>query len=632
MIRNAIRYASPTRAKFDFSRKAPVAAAISLAILASQASLAGEAQAPQESLEEITVTGSRIQQATGMSTPTPVAALSATELMAMAPASVTAALTQLPQFSGPSSTSESFSAVGFFASPGGGSLNLRGLDSKRTLTLLDSRRVVPSSAFGGPDINLFPEQVLLRIEAVTGGASAAYGTDAVSGVVNYILDTEFDGFRASAQTGFSERGDGRSQKYSMAFGSDLGERTHVLFSAGYTERDDIVGYDGRDWYNGCGLTQNPSVPANVALVAGSSPPQINASTFVPANGGYSADNPRLLPTCNLHNTQLTYDGLVTFGSGATARQYELMSDGSAIPFNRTVPRTGPNAGVGVMPGGGGQNLAETDTSLLSGWNLKNAFLYLDHDITDNVNVYVQGMYAEQTLRAFSRVGDIGNAPPQNFTIFRDNAFLPASLAAIMDQEAVTSVAMTRAGNREDWGTGYYDNTNVMSAATLGFKSTLLDRRLPGWLAGRRLRPVRRQPAGCGAGRRPAPRPRLPVHRCSAREQWQHPVPREYHHAGPRARLRATQCVRPWQCQRGRDRLDQGLRRRHCRHDQSVPRLRRQRRGGLWRSVQLHRRRGQAPPRDHRADGVRVEHQRRALRWLGGRGVHGARRALPRGEH
>ena len=98
----------------------------------------------------------------------------------------------------------------------------------------------------------------------------------------------------------------------MAFGSDIGEKAHILFSADYNTRDEILGYAGRDWYDGCGLMQN-SVPANVALIAGSSPPTYNAATYLPANGGSSAAVPRLVPQCDLHNTQLTYDGLLTVG-------------------------------------------------------------------------------------------------------------------------------------------------------------------------------------------------------------------------------------------------------------------------------------------------------------------------------
>lgn len=473
MIRNSTFGARPASVRPRSFARAPLAVAIGLAIAGSGGAFAAETS--EQALEEITVTGSRIQQANGMSTPTPVAALTVTELQAMAPSSITAALTQLPQFAGQSATSENFgsgASGGFFNSPGGGSLNLRGLGTKRTLTLLDSRRMVPSTAYGGPDVNLFPEQVLQRVEAVTGGASASYGTDAVSGVVNYILDTNMNEFRASAQTGFSERGDGRSQRYSMAFGSDIGSRSHILFSAGYTSRDDIIGYEGRDWYNGCGLMQNPGVPANVTLVTGSTPPTYNAATYVTGNGGYSAASPRLVPACDLHSTQLTYDGLVTVGSGAAARQYELQPGGAAIPFYRTLPATGPAATSGVMSGGGGQNFAQTDTSLLPAWDVKNAFLYFDTDVTDNLNVFVQGIYAEQSLRNYGRVGDIASNVNQQFTIFRDNAFLPASVATLMDQAGVTSATMTRAGTREDWGVGYFENENTMTSATIGFKSTL----------------------------------------------------------------------------------------------------------------------------------------------------------------
>jgi iron complex outermembrane recepter protein len=458
-----------------FIRK-PLVVAIGLALAGTQLLTAAEAE---DELAEVTITGSRIKLAAGMTTPTPVAELTVTELQAMQPSSITAALTQLPQFAGQSATSENFGQLasgGFFNSPGGGSLNLRGLGTKRTLTLLDSRRMVPSTAYGGPDINLFPEEVLKSVEVVTGGASATYGTDAVSGVVNYILDTEMQGFRVQAQTGFSELGDGQSQKYNMAFGTDLGDKAHVLFSVGYNTRDEIIGYEGREWYDGCGLMQN-NVPINVGLIAGSSPPTYNAAQYLPTSGGYSAAVPRLVPRCNLHSTQLTYDGLITVGTaGPTQRIYELQPDGTAMPFQNTRPATGAAAGSGVQVGGGGQNFAETDTSLLPSWDLKKAFLYLDTDIGDNFNVFAQGQYAKQTLRYWSRVGDINTNVNQQFTIFRDNAFLPPQVAAIMDAAGLTaptsSIVMTRAGTREDWGTGHFDNTNKMTTFTAGFKSTL----------------------------------------------------------------------------------------------------------------------------------------------------------------
>ena len=127
--------------------------AVALAIGACALNAAyAQNQEPADVTEEIRVTGSRIIQNTGMTTPTPVASLSVSELSDMAPASVVEGLTQLPQFYASATVTNFNSAAnGFFTSPGGGSLNLRGIGSKRTLVLLDSRRVVSSTIYGGPE-------------------------------------------------------------------------------------------------------------------------------------------------------------------------------------------------------------------------------------------------------------------------------------------------------------------------------------------------------------------------------------------------------------------------------------------------------------------------------------------------
>src|SRR5690606_37984464 len=104
-----------------------------------------------------------------------------------------------PQFLG-NTTNDT--TTGFFGSPGAGNLNLRGLNtggSGRTLTLLDGRRVVPATGLGSVDINILPSALVSRIDTVTGGATAAYGTDAVAGAVNFILDSNYTGWRATAQ-------------------------------------------------------------------------------------------------------------------------------------------------------------------------------------------------------------------------------------------------------------------------------------------------------------------------------------------------------------------------------------------------------------------------------------------------
>ena len=172
-----------------------------------------------------------------------------------------------------------------------------------------------------------------------------------------------------------------------------------------------------------------------------------------------------VPACNLHSTAPTYDGLFTIGTGAAARTYELQPDGSAILFNRTVPGS-------MQPGGGGQNLAMADTQLLPAQNRKNVFAYADYDVNDNLNVFAQGMASWQTLRQIARVGDFLAGPPQQLTIFRNNAFLPSSVATIMDAAGVGSFVMTRNGHPEDWGRGSFANISRTQSATVGFKSTI----------------------------------------------------------------------------------------------------------------------------------------------------------------
>src|SRR5690606_32938350 len=134
-----------------------------------------------EDLPEVEVTGTRIAR-DGMTTPTPVAALLRTELDELGPGTLMDALAQLPHFlNNDTPQTQSFGTSG---AVGASYLNLRGIGTIRTLVLLDGRRVVPSTRFGTADVALFPRNLVERIEVVTGGASASYGSDAVSGVVN----------------------------------------------------------------------------------------------------------------------------------------------------------------------------------------------------------------------------------------------------------------------------------------------------------------------------------------------------------------------------------------------------------------------------------------------------------------
>src|SRR5690606_3377447 len=143
--------------------------------------------------------------------------------------------------------------AGSWTTVGGQStLNLRGVGSNRTLVLLDGRRIVPSNRLSTVDINLFPQMLIKRTEVVTGGASAAYGSDAITGVTNFILDDEFEGFSTNVQGGISDRGDVENTRASFAGGLPVGERGHVIFGAEYYRAEGIPNYDDRDWYEAWG--------------------------------------------------------------------------------------------------------------------------------------------------------------------------------------------------------------------------------------------------------------------------------------------------------------------------------------------------------------------------------------------
>jgi iron complex outermembrane receptor protein len=122
----------------------------------------------------------------------------------------------------------------------GNYLNLRNLGTTRSLILLDGVRVPPTSFAGGVDINTLPQALVQRVDVVTGGASAAYGSDALVGVVNFILDKNFKGVKGSIQGGTSKYGDANSYKATLAAGmSFAGGRGHIEGSVEHFESDPI---------------------------------------------------------------------------------------------------------------------------------------------------------------------------------------------------------------------------------------------------------------------------------------------------------------------------------------------------------------------------------------------------------
>lgn len=411
----------------------------------------GSGTALAQPTEEVIVTGTRIQT-TGMQTPTPVTTVTAQELDASAPGTLIEGISQLPQFF----ANQTVNSPGSWFTRGGyGNLNLRGLGINRTLTLLDGRRMISSTPFGGVDINVFPEAMVSRVETVTGGASAAYGTDAVAGVTNFILDTEFDGLEVSLQTGFTSESDGDTHEFSVAFGRDIGERGHLLVSAERYEQDGVFSYQGRDWYQAWGTIPGPG---GTLLVR----PQV-VSTGASRDGIISA------PGSSLNG--------MAFDRNGNLSPFVLGDPASAFPVGA------PPGRHSIVNGGSGDDLGGGEAAVLMPENERESlFLYYDHQVSDNLTLYAQAIHGSHETRQPVPLAGSLKGTPTAVTIFQDNAFLSDAIRQTMIDENLESFTLRRVGSSEDIGSQmYFATENEMTSFTGGFTLDVdSDNRFNGW--------------------------------------------------------------------------------------------------------------------------------------------------------
>jgi outer membrane receptor protein involved in Fe transport len=242
------------------AQDAPAAETDPAVQLASSEGDATPAQATDDTSQDITVTGSRIVR-DGYSAPTPVSVISSEEIQREAPANITDFVNTLPAVRGSGTAATSNGSLSNGAA-GINTVNLRNLGAARTLVLFDGQRSVASATTGVVDVNTFPQALIERVEVVTGGASSAYGSDAVSGVVNFILDKDFTGFKMDYEFGITTYGDGQNHKVSATGGQSFADgRGHLLLSGEYFSQTGIQSID-RDW-NDSGFFQidNPAYSA-----------------------------------------------------------------------------------------------------------------------------------------------------------------------------------------------------------------------------------------------------------------------------------------------------------------------------------------------------------------------------------
>jgi iron complex outermembrane recepter protein len=300
-------------------------------------------------LAEIVVTGTRITS-NGDNLPTPVTVALTDALLKTSPSNIPDGLNKLPIFALSRGTANLNNNTDNFT---GNYLNLRGFGINRNLILLDGNRMAPTSPTGAVDTNVIPQMLIQRVEVVTGGASAVYGSDAVSGVVNFVLNKKFEGLKAEAQYGISGRGDAQSWRGGAAFGANfVDDRGHFMMSFEHFQQDGLADKESRK--NGKAI-------------------------YAVAGSGTTADPFRLIT--NARNSAIPFQGANLFSGRVFVAPGVL---GNATPGT---PQGGALAS-------GGDGFYGKGSSATADLKTDQAFGRIDYDVTENISVYVQGLYSQ----------------------------------------------------------------------------------------------------------------------------------------------------------------------------------------------------------------------------------------------
>lgn len=400
-----VNYVRPAPADFatnqDRSITAPAASADTL-----QDSEPGEVQ-------ELVVTGSRIVR-DGTTAPVPTTVVTREDILQRNPTNIADYVSQLPSMG----TGNTPRTTTLFANATGGAnqLSARDLGVTRTLVLLDGRRVVGSGMSPAVDVNLLPQNLVERVDVVTGGASAAYGSDAVAGVVNFILDTDYTGLKGTFNFSQTDRSDGRVVSGDLAYGTKLGDRGHLLLSANYYKGEGIDFYDApRDWFQpGLRLMNNPDWTATNG----------QPGTIVRTDAGYNSTPGGVIASGPLRGINFLPGGQIGQFVFGPIQQGQVQAGGT----------------VESMPIRG--SLLPDDEH----WSL---YGRLSYELFDGVNAVFEASYAgNDTVNwsaVYNRQGTTG------ITVSRANPFIPVTVQQAMDQAGVTTFAMNRL---------FYDITNT----------------------------------------------------------------------------------------------------------------------------------------------------------------------------
>src|SRR6201996_3364093 len=450
------------------------------AMVAALTAGASAQQQAENSVENVTVSASRIN-IQGYTAPTPVTVIGAETLQRDAKVDIGDAIRELPavgQSDSPSNGSHSGNASQGDA--GIDTIDLRALGVVRTLVLFDGQRVVTSNpnsggapAIGGVNLSTIPSSVIQRVDVVTGGASAAWGSDAMAGVVNLIINKNFSGFKASATYGNDSHNDHQEYKFEFFTGTDFaGGRGHTEFAGNYTMSPDSMYNFNRPWYDytnralySCAVVNGGPATSLCHTPSGT---YTNAFTNGGLVVGSTAGSAASVAAIKAIAPAFANAGTGTLAAANALKGIQFVGpNAQQVPFNFGVNNITPGTGV---VGGNCFNCSGNPNSDVANYSPTavpyhnyNLFSYTSYKLTDAITASLMlnyGWNAEENIA--------NNGRQTNYTIPVDNAFLPANLQQQMVAQGIQSLTLGSAAIENWQSTNDVSLTNIHNALAQNF--------------------------------------------------------------------------------------------------------------------------------------------------------------------
>jgi outer membrane receptor protein involved in Fe transport len=344
---------------------------------------------------DIVVTGSRIARRDYTSS-SPISTVSSDFIAKSDSSTLETSLNQLPQIASSASSSTNTQARG-----GQASLDLRGLGQQRTLVLLDGRRVQPSAPDGSVDLNVIPANLIGNIEIITGGASAVYGSDAVTGVVNLKLRRDVSGIELSAKMGVSELGDAQTRDVNLIAGGKFADgKGSALVSIGYSDRK-IAPFTSRDYLRGQTLV--PALPNTLIAVSAANLPSQAAVNSIFAQYGAA-------PGTVSRSTQLSFNADGTLFSPTGVVNYRGSRDLPYIVYQGSLAYAPSETYTAQTP--------------LTRYNI---YARADYEVANDVKIFAEGFYTSYSVTTGGAYANAGSSSGKILSVPVINPFIPNDL-------------------------------------------------------------------------------------------------------------------------------------------------------------------------------------------------------------